>query len=123
MVACREQMPARMVFDMKNMLKQKARLVTRGDMTEPPCDLVCSGLASLCSLCIVVFLAELNALEITGGNIGNAHLEAHTEEKACFRAGLEFRPLERHLLLIDKAFHGVLHFGCTFPCQVCRHAT
>ena len=42
-----QMMPLRMVFDVKQSLKRKARLVARGDKTEPPPDSVCSGVASL----------------------------------------------------------------------------
>ena len=71
------------MFDVKQSLKRKARLVARGDETNPPADSVHSGVASLRNLCIVCFLAELNGLEVAGGNIGNAHLEACTKEKIC----------------------------------------
>ena len=37
----------RIVFDVKQSLKQKARFVVRGDMTDPPCEAVHSGVASL----------------------------------------------------------------------------
>ena len=39
--------PVRMVFDIKQSLKRKARLVARGDKTEPPWESVYSGIASL----------------------------------------------------------------------------
>ena len=75
------QIPLRMVFDVKQSLKRKARLVARGDKTDPPRDSVYSGVASLQSLRIVCFLAELNGLKVTGGDIGNAYLEAYTKER------------------------------------------
>eukprot|EP00977_Amphora_coffeiformis_P025879 scaffold22774_cov229-Amphora_coffeaeformis.AAC.1 len=84
-----------MVFDVKQTLKRKARLVARGDKTDPPKDSVYSGVASLRSICIVTFLAELNGLHLTGGNIGNAYLEAYTKEKVCTIAGPEFGGLLR----------------------------
>ena len=64
--------PLRMVFDVKQDLKRKARLVARGDKTNPPADSVYSGVATLRSLRIVCFLAELNGLTLTGGDVGNA---------------------------------------------------
>ena len=39
--------PLRMVFDVKQDLKRKARLVARGDKTTPPPESVHSGVASL----------------------------------------------------------------------------
>jgi hypothetical protein len=41
------EIPLRMVFDVKQLLKRKARLVARGDKIQPPRDLVYSGVASL----------------------------------------------------------------------------
>ena len=109
-----QQIPLRMVFDVKQSLKRKARLVARGDKTSPPDDSVYSGVASLRSLRIVVFLAELNGLKVTGGDIGNAYLEAYTKEKVCFRAGPEFGELEGHLCIIDKALYGLRTSGARF---------
>eukprot|EP00977_Amphora_coffeiformis_P024084 scaffold15049_cov201-Amphora_coffeaeformis.AAC.1 len=102
-----QQIPLRMVFDVKQTLKQKERLVARGDKTDPPKDLVYSGVASLQSLRIVTFLAELNGLHLTGGDIGNAYLEAYTKEKVCTIAGPKFGPLQGHMLIIDKALYGL----------------
>ena len=73
-----------MAFDVKQTLKRKARLVAWGDKTAPPRDSVCSSVASLQSLRIVCFPAELNGLQVTGGDAGDACLEAHTKEKVCF---------------------------------------
>ncbi len=100
-----------MVFGVKQDLRRKARLVARGDQTVPLADAVYSGVATLRSLRIVCFLAELNGLELTGGDIGNAHLEARTKEKVCFRAGPEFGPLEGHMFVIDKALYGLRSSG------------
>ena len=109
-----QMIPLRMVFDIKQNLTRKARLVARGDKTEPPADSVYSGVASLRSLRMVVFLAELNGLEITGGDIGNAYLEAYTKEKVCFRAGPEFGPREGEIMIIDKALYGLRTSGARF---------
>ena len=94
------------VFDVKQSLKWKATIVAHGDMTDPPQEAVYSGVASLWSLCIVCLLVELNGSKLTGGDIGNACLEAHTSEKVCVCAGLEFGPLEGHLLAIEKVLCG-----------------
>jgi len=106
--------PLRMVFDVKQSLKRKARLVGRGDKTTPPPESVYSGVASLRSLRIVTFLAELNGLQLMGGDIGNAYLEAYTKEKLCIRAGPEFGPLEGHLLMVVKALYGLRTSGARF---------
>ena len=74
-------------FDVKQSLKPKARIVACGNMTDPPCEAVHSGVASLWSPCVVCLLAELNGLKFTGGDIRNAHLEAYASEKMCVYAG------------------------------------
>eukprot|EP00977_Amphora_coffeiformis_P008389 scaffold1902_cov115-Amphora_coffeaeformis.AAC.2 len=51
-----QQIPLRMVFDVKQTLKQ---------------------------------MAQLNGLHLTGGDIGNAYLEAYTNEKVCTIAGYQ----------------------------------
>ena len=48
-----QQIPLRMVFDVKQNLSRKAQLVARGDKTSPPRDAVYSGVASMRSLRIV----------------------------------------------------------------------
>ncbi len=111
-----QQIPMRMVFDVKQSLQRKARLVARGDKTNPPRESVYSGVASMRSLRIVCFLAELNGLHLTGGDVGNAYLEAYTTEKVCFRAGKEFAPfgLEGHMLVVEKALYGLRTSGARF---------
>jgi len=39
-----------------------------------------------------VFLVELNGMEAHAMDVGNAYLEAKTNEKVCIRAGPEFGP-------------------------------
>ena len=52
---------------------------------------------------IVCLLAEMNGFKLTGGDVGNAYLEACALEKVCVCAGPEFGPLEGHSLVIEKA--------------------
>ena len=49
---------------------------------------------------MVVFLSQLNNLEIWGADVGNAYLEAYTDEKLCIMAGPEFKELQGHLLIM-----------------------
>ena len=109
-----QEIPVRMVYDVKQDLRRKCRLVARGDKTTPPVESVYSGVASLRSLRIISFLAELNGLTVTGGDIGNAYLEAYTKEKVCFRAGPEFGKYAGHLLVIDKALYGLRTSGASW---------
>ena len=54
---------------------------------------------------MVVFLSQLNDLEIWGADVGNAYLEAYTDEKLCIIAGPEFKELQGHLLIMIKALY------------------
>mgnify|MGYP000408908283 FL=1 len=85
-----QRIPVHLVFDVKEDLKRKSRMVAGGHMTKPLKESVYSGVASLRSLRIVTFLSELNALPIMQGDIGNAYLTSDTSERVCFRAGPEF---------------------------------
>ena len=60
---------------------------------------------------MVVFLSQLNDLEIWGADVGNAYLEAYTDEKLCIIAGPEFKELQGHLLIMIKALYGTRSVG------------
>ena len=61
---------------------------------------VYSSIVSFWGLRMLLFIAELNGIEIWGTDIGNAYLEALTSEYVCIGAGSEFGALEGHLFLI-----------------------
>ncbi|KAL7568550.1 hypothetical protein ACA910_002662 [Epithemia clementina (nom. ined.)] len=56
-------------------------------------------------------LAKLNDLELWGADIGNAYLEAFTDEKLYIIAGPEFEELEGHILIFHKALYGLRSSG------------
>ena len=87
------------VYAVKHDGKFKARLVADGHLTKEP-------VVSLRSLRMVVFLSQLNDFEIWGADVGNAYLEAYTDQKLCIIAGPEFKELQGHLLIMIKALHG-----------------
>ena len=99
------------VFACKHDGRHKARLVANGNLTEPPLESVYSGVVSLRSLRIVVFLAELNAQQLHQADVGNAYLEAKTQEKVFIVAGPGFGELEGHTLVIYKALYGLRSSG------------
>ena len=70
-----------LVFDVKHYVRHKARLVADGHLTDQPVKDIYSGVVSLRSLSLVIFLAELKKLELWGADIGNAYLEANTDKK------------------------------------------
>jgi hypothetical protein len=100
-----------MVYDMKHDGRYKARLVAGGHLTETPIDSVYSSVVSLRGLRITAFLAELNQLELWGTDIGNAYLEAYTEELLFIVAGPEFGEREGHTLIIRRALYGLRSSG------------
>ena len=100
-----------LVFACKHDGRHKARLVADGHLTDIPVDSVYSGVVSLRGLKMMIFLAELNGLELWGTDIGNAYLEAYTKEKIAIVAGPEFGELEGHTLIISRALYGLRMSG------------
>ena len=84
--------------------KFKARLVADGHLTKEP-------VVSLRSLRMVVFLSQLNDFEIWGADVGNAYLEAYTDQNLCIIVGPEFKELQVHLLIMIKTLHGTRSGG------------
>ena len=93
------------VYAVKHDGRFKARLVADGHLTKEPVESIYSGVVSLRSLRMVVFLSQLNDLEIWGADVGNAYLEAYNDEKLCIIAGPEFKELQGHLLIMIKALY------------------
>ena len=99
------------VYAVKHDGRLKARLVADGHLTKEPVESIYSGVVSLRSLRMVVFLSQLNDLEIWGADVGNAYLEAYTDEKLCIIAGPEFKELQGQLLIMVKALYGTRSGG------------
>ena len=91
--------------------RYKARLVADGHLTPEPVESIYSGLVSLRNLKLVIFLAKLNNLELWGADIGNAYLEARTEETLYIVAGPEFEDWEGYILTFSKALYGLKSSG------------
>jgi Reverse transcriptase (RNA-dependent DNA polymerase) len=91
--------------------RHKARIVAGGHLTDPNTESVYYGVVSLRIIRLVVFLAEINGLELWGADVGNAYLEAKTKEKVYIVAGPDFGPMEGHTLFIDKALYGLRSSG------------
>ena len=90
------------VYAVKHDGRFKARLVADGHLTKEPVESIYSGVVSLRSLRMVVFLSP---------DVGNAYLEAYTDEKLCIIAGPEFKELQGHLLIMIKALYGTRSGG------------
>ena len=94
------------VYAVKHDGRFKERLVADGHLTKEPVESIYSGVVCLRSFRMVVFLSQLNDLEIWGADVGNAYLEDYTDEKLCIIAGPEFKELRGHLLIMIKALYG-----------------
>ena len=86
-----------LVFAVKFDGRHKARLVAEN---------IYSGVVSLRNLRLVIFLGKVNHLELWGADIGNAYLEAFTDEKLYIVAGPEFQELEGYILIFLNALYG-----------------
>ena len=100
-----------LIFAVKHDGRHKARLVADGSLTSDPVENIYSGVVSLRHLRLVIFLGELNNLELWGAYIGNTYLEAYTNEKLFIIAGPEFEALEGFILIFNKALHGLKSSG------------
>ena len=83
-----------LVFAEKFDGRHRARLVVDGHVTPEPIENIYSGVVSLRDLMLVIFLGKLNNLYIWGADIGNAYLEAFTDEKLYIVPGPEFQEPE-----------------------------
>ena len=70
-----------LIFAVKHDGRHKTRLVAQGHLTPDSIESIYSGVVSIRSLRLVIFLAKLNNLEVWGADIGNVYLEAKTKEK------------------------------------------
>jgi len=82
-------------------------------MTAPPASITYASVVSRESVCIIAFvLAALNGLEIEVADIGNAYLNAPTNEKIVITCGLEFgAQFEGRLAKIVRAQYGLKGSG------------
>jgi hypothetical protein len=100
------------VYAVKHDGRHKSKAVAGGHLTETPTESVYSGVVSLRGVRLIVFLSELNELELWQTDIGNAYLEAKTKEKVYVIAGPEFgKELEGHLLVIVRALYSLKTSG------------
>ena len=106
-----QRIKVHLVFAVKFDGRHKARLVADGHLTPEPIENIHYGVVSLRNLRLVIFLGKLNNLELWGADIGNAYLEAFTDEKLYIVAGPEFQELEGYILIFLKALYGLKSSG------------
>ena len=95
-----------LVFAVKFDGRHKARLVADGHLTPEPIENIFSGVVSLRNLRLVIFLGKLNNLDSWGADIGNAYIEAFSDENLYIVAGPEFQELEGYIFILLKALYG-----------------
>ena len=96
-----------MIYDIKHDGRHKARLVAGGHLTEVPLESVYSSVVSLKGLRTIIFIAELNKMQLWETDVTSAYLLSVTKEKVCIIAGPEFKGREGNLLIIHKALYGL----------------
>jgi len=106
-----KKITAHFVYDVKHDGRHKARMVAGGHLTGAPMSSVYSSVVSLRGLRTVIFIAELNNMNIWTTDVGNAYLEATTSEKNYIVASSCFGEKEGHTLLIRKDLYGLKTSG------------
>ena len=109
-----QKIRVQLVFAVKYDGRHKARLVADGQLTPEPVESNYSGVVSLRNLRLVIFLGKLNNLELWGADIGDAYVEAPTEEKLYIVAGPEFEDWEGYILTFSNALYGLKSSGKTW---------
>ena len=103
--------PCHMVFDVKYDLRRKARLVAGGHTTPDSTESAYSGVVSTRGVRTLIFLAELNEMELVAADVSNAYLLADTREQLYYTAGAEFGELAGSTLVMVKALYGTKTAG------------
>jgi Reverse transcriptase (RNA-dependent DNA polymerase) len=103
-----------MIFDIKMDFSRKARLVAGGHLTDPPSSITYSSVVSRESVRIAFLIAALNDLDIYAADIGNAYLNAQTEEKVYTVTGKEFGHEAGRLATIVRALYGLKSSGAAW---------
>ena len=106
-----KKIKVRMVYDCKASLKRRGRLVAAGYLVPTPIEGVYSSVVSLRGLKCVLFIGELNNMQIYATDIGSAYLQSFTKEKCFIIAGPEFGEREGHTLIVTKAIYGLKSSG------------
>lgn len=103
-----------MVFDIKLDFTRKARLCARGDQMAPPTTMTYASVVSRESVRLAFLIAAINGLEVFMFDVGNAYLNADTEELLYTIAGTEFGEHKGKTLIIRKALYGLKSSGAAY---------
>ena len=97
-----------MMFGVKQDLRHKARLVAGGHLVDALDHDICSSAVKGVSVKLLHVIAHKTGMTQLCGDVGNAHVNACTNEKVYARAGKEFgEALEGSIIIIRKALYGL----------------
>lgn len=94
-----------MVYNVKHDGQFRARLDADGHKTENTLEGVYSGVVLLRGFQLVIFLAELNNLEVWGTDVGSAYLQAPTRERLYTIVAPYFGTYKGYVLVVRKALY------------------
>jgi hypothetical protein len=110
-----KRIPCQMIFDIKMDFTRKARFVAGGHITNPPSSLTYSSIVARDRVHLVFLIIALNDLEILGGDIGNAYLQAPTKEKVHTICGPKFgHNLQGRFAVNCRALYGLKSSGAAW---------
>ena len=95
------------VYEVKNDLRQKARLVCDGSRVDPRGLSTRATVVKGVSVRLLDLIADAQDLEVICGDIGNAFIQAETNEKIYTRVGNEFGDRAGSIAIIVKALYGL----------------
>jgi hypothetical protein len=97
-----------MIFDVKQDLRRKARLVAGGHLVDSRDNNVYSSTVKGISVRMLHVIAHKQNLKLLCGDVGNAYVNAYTNELVYSKCGLEFGPeLVGKTVIIKKALYGL----------------
>jgi hypothetical protein len=99
--------PLRLVFELKQDLRRKARLVIQGFKVDPRDLSTRSTVVKGISVRLLDVIAHRDNLSILTGDIGNAFIQAPTQEKVYTICGKEWGDYYKRVAIIKKALYGL----------------
>ena len=95
------------VYDIKSDLRYKARLVCNGKQTDPRGLSTRATVVKTVSVRLLDLIASAQGLKVICGDIGNAFIQAVTNEKIFTRVGSEFGDRAGSIAVIFKVLYGL----------------
>lgn len=99
--------PLRMIFEVKQDQRRKARLVIFGHVVDSRGVSARSSVVKGISVRLLDLIAHRDRLDIMHGDISNAFISAPCQEKIYTRAGPEFGERSGSILILKKALYGL----------------